>query len=158
MINYLTKNFFILNYNQIKEFTLIIRKANINDINLIITYDRHISLVELKNIIKLKRVLIIEENKKLIGILRYNMFWDNTPFLNMLYILEEYRLMGYGKMLLTYWEDQMYKLNYSYVLTSTVYNEDAKEFYQKQGYKRIGEFTLEDEPLEIILTKKLIRL
>lgn len=158
MINYLTKNFFILNYNQIKEFTLIIRKANINDINLIITYDRHISLVELKNIIKLKRVLIIEENKKLIGILRYNMFWDNTPFLNMLYILEEYRLMGYGKMLLTYWEDQMYKLNYSYVLTSTVYNEDAKEFYQKQGYKRIGKFTLEDEPLEIILTKKLIRL
>ena len=42
------------------------------------------------------------DNNNFIGWLRFNLFWDNIPFLNMLYFLEEYRRKGYGKQLLDY--------------------------------------------------------
>lgn len=31
------------------------------------------------------------------GILRYNLFWDNTPFCTMLFVDCDYRKKGYGK-------------------------------------------------------------
>ena len=31
------------------------------------------------------------EDDKFVGWLRYNLFWDNTPFMNMLYLLDNER-------------------------------------------------------------------
>lgn len=64
-----------------------IRYALESDIDILIKYDTHIKKEVLKECILLKRVYIMEENNNLIGILRYNLFWDNTPFLNLLFIL-----------------------------------------------------------------------
>ena len=71
-----------------------IRYANENDIEIISKYDKHISKEELANIIKLKRVIVMYEDDKFVGWLRYNLFWDNTPFMNMLYLLDNERGKG----------------------------------------------------------------
>ena len=95
-------------------------------------------------------------NGKFIGWLRFNLFWDEIPFMNMLYFLEEYRGKGYGKQLVDYWEKEMLKNNYQKVLTSTLSNEQAQFFYRKNGYVDCGSLLLPNEPLEIILLKSLI--
>lgn len=41
--------------------------------------------------------LIAEDNGDLIGWLRWGLFWDNTPMMNMLYLLKGHRNKGYGK-------------------------------------------------------------
>ena len=82
------------------------------------------------------------------------MFWDNTPFMNMLYILDGYRLNKLGTNIVLYWENEMKKLGYENVLTSTQSNEDAQHFYRKIGYREIGGFTLENDPYEIIFEKR----
>ena len=132
-----------------------IRYADKKDIEILKCYDKHISESELKNSIKIKRVLMIFENNIFIGWLRYNLFWDNTPFMNMLYILEDYRNKGYGQQLMNYWEEEMLKMNYKRVLTSTLSNEGAQFFYRKNGYIDCGSLLLPNEPLEIILLKNL---
>jgi len=132
-----------------------IRFANKLDIENILLLDKHISIVELKYSIKRSRVLIVEENNKFIGILRYNLFWDNTPFMNLIYIIESHQRIGYGTKLVLYWENLMKKLGYRNVLTSTLSNECAKYFYKKLGYKDIGGFTLDNDPYEIIFEKIL---
>lgn len=38
-----------------------------------------------------------DQDNKIIGWLRYSYFWDNIPFMNMLYINENYRNKGIGK-------------------------------------------------------------
>ncbi len=81
-----------------------IRNATISDLNVILQYDHHISESELSTSIALKRVFIVEENHQFVGWLRYNLFWDNTPFLNMLYILEPFQNKGYGKALMECFE------------------------------------------------------
>lgn len=88
------------------------------------------------------------------GWLRFNFFWDNIPFMNMLYILEDYRGKGYGSQLVGFWEKEMLKKEYKMVLTSTRSNGRAQFFYRKTGYVDCGSLRLPGEPLEIILLKK----
>ena len=132
-----------------------IRYANENDIEIISKYDKHISKEELANIIKLKRVIVMYEDDKFVGWLRYNLFWDNTPFMNILYLLENERGKGNGSRLVIFWENEMKQKNYEFVLTSTQSNEEAQFFYRKIGYVDSGALLLPNEPLEIILYKKL---
>lgn len=132
-----------------------IRYANGNDFEVLRKYDKHICDIELKNSINTKRVLVMLDNDRFIGWLRYNLFWDNIPFMNMLYFLEEYRGRGYGRQLVSFWEKEMIEGNYKMVLTSTLSNEQAQFFYRKNGYVDCGSLLLPDEPLEIILLKNL---
>lgn len=90
-----------------------------------------------------------------IGWLRFNLFWDNIPFMNMLYFLEDYREKGYGSRLVRFWEKEMLKSSYKMVLVSTRSDEQAQFFYRKIGYTDCGSLLLPDEPSEIIFLKYL---
>lgn len=134
---------------------IIVRTADAADIDLLAALDRHISRCELKNIIRLGRVLIIQSDGTFAGWLRYGLFWDNTPFMNMLYIMEEYRGKGLGRALVAYWEQKMAECGYSKVMTSTASDEYAQHFYNKLGYKTVGGFTPSGDPFELILSKHI---
>lgn len=133
-----------------------IKYADKNDFEILKKYEHCINESELKNIITAKRILVMYNNNVFIGWLRFNLFWDNIPFMNMLYFLKKYRGKGYGRQLLSYWEKEMLKNNYKRVLTSTLSNEQAQFFYRKNGYVDCGSLLLPNEPLEIILLKNLI--
>lgn len=132
-----------------------IRIANKNDRVSIIQLDTHISENELDTIISLGRVLIIEEEKNIVGWLRWNLFWDNTPFMNMLYLLEPYRNNGNGTALVLFWERLMKENSYNLVMTSTLSNEQAQHFYRKLNYVDAGSLLLKNEALEILFTKEI---
>lgn len=132
-----------------------IRYANKDDIEIISKYDEHISIEELENVIKMKRLIVMFNEDKFIGWLRFNLFWDNTPFMNMLYFLDNERGKGYGRQLVSFWEKEMKNKGYECVLTSTQSNEEAQFFYRKLGYIDSGSLLLPNEPLEIIFYKKI---
>ena len=134
---------------------MLIRPATPDDIEILSKQDMHISKQELENSIRLGRVYVAEENGNFVGWLRYNLFWDNTPFMNMIYLLEENRGTGFGKQLVEYWENQMKMSNCKIVMTSTASDEYAQHFYHKLGYSTIGGFLLEDDPYEVVMAKKL---
>lgn len=132
-----------------------IRYANLEDIESLKLYDKHISEEELNNSINLKRIIVMYEGNKFIGWLRYNLFWDNIPFMNMLYFLENERNKGYGSQIITFWEKEMKEKGYNYIMTSTQSNEQAQFFYRKHNYIDNGALLLPGEPLEIIFYKKI---
>ncbi len=132
-----------------------IRYADSGDFPLLHSHDRHICAEELRNSIEAKRVLVMLCGDQFAGWLRYNLFWDNLPFLNMLYFFEEYRGMDFGGQLVEYWEQEMLKAGYREVLTSTLSNEQGQFFFRKIGYIDCGALLLPSEPLELILRKEL---
>lgn len=134
-----------------------IRYAEGKDFNILKKHDKHICELELKNSIDSKRILVLFEEDLFIGWLRYSLFWDNTPFMNMLYILEEYRGKGCGGRLVDFWEKEMARKKYELVLTSTLSDEQAQFFYRKNGYTDCGSLLLPGEPLEIIFLKRIQR-
>lgn len=132
-----------------------VRYAGEDDFALLRSREHCISDSELKNSIGAKRILVMFQGNLFAGWLRYNLFWDNTPFMNMLYFLEEYRGKGYGKQLVLFWEEEMRRRGYGWVLTSTLANEQAQFFYRKLGYADCGCLLLPDEALEILFRKSL---
>lgn len=131
-----------------------IRIANIYDFEILKLYDMHIEPSILLNQLKDNKIFIIEQNKNFVGWLRYNLFWDSIPFLNMLFIIEQYQKKGYGTLLLTTWENSI-KDKYNIVMTSTQANECSQHFYRKLGYFDIGGFIPPNESYELILLKNL---
>lgn len=133
----------------------LIRPADSRDLPVLERYDRHISPEELARSVRDNRVLVLLLDGVWIGWLRYGLFWDNTPFLNMLYILDGYRGAGYGGRLLGDWEAAMARQGHPRVLTSTLSSEQAQNFYRRRGYTDCGALLLPGEPLEILLLKDL---
>lgn len=121
----------------------------------LLQYDRHIAESELRYLVSRCRILIAEEDGRFCGWLRWNLFWDNTPFMNMLYVLEPCRGIGIGWELTCHWERSMKELGYRTVMTSTASDEYAQHFYRKLGYETVGGFTTCGDPYELILMKRL---
>ena len=132
-----------------------VRIATMNDLSRIVEQDRHISPEELKSLISLGRVAVAEDEESFLGWMRWNLFWDNTPFLNMLYLLEPHRGKGYGKTMMAWWEREMRARSFDTLMTSTASDEYAQHFYQKLEYTAVGGFSLPGESYELIFVKTL---
>lgn len=121
--------------------------------------DKHLSETEFEKKIRDKQGYVIFDDGKPIGLLRYNLFWDNTPFCTMLFIEGSKQKKGYGKALMQLWEEDMRKQGYGMIMTSTQVDEDAQHFYRKMGYKECGGFTIDipgyEQPMEMIMSKQL---
>jgi len=132
-----------------------IKTAKESHIPFLEEHDNHISKEILKRKIERDEILIMEISETCVGWLRYNLFWDEIPFMNMLYLIEEHRGKGYGKLLVKYWENMLLDKGFKIFLTSTLATEEAQHFYRKLGYTDIGGFILPFEPLEILLMKDM---
>jgi len=133
-----------------------IRHAEEKDLESVMKYDCHIHVARLAQCIKDNLVYILCDNGETVGVLRYNLFWQSVPFLDLLYIDELYRGKGFGSQMMRIWENAMYHKSYSHVLLSTQEDETAKFFYEKIGYQRIGSFLPPDqEAYEIMYCKRI---
>lgn len=121
--------------------------------------DKHLPEREFENKVRTKRGYLLLVSDKPIGLLRYNLFWDNTPFCTMLVIDKNYRGKGYGKQLMEYWEQDMKEQGYCMLLTSTQVDETAQHFYRRLGYKDCGGLIVDipqyAQPMEMFLVKAI---
>lgn len=135
--------------------SLKIRLAEECDLEILFQNDKHVSAEMLKKKISDKNILIAEKNGEFAGWLRYNLFWDEMPFMNMLFVIEKFRGTGIGRELVRNWEKMMSEQGYKFLLTSTQANEYSQHFYRKLGYSDLGGFFPFGEEYEIILGKRL---
>lgn len=132
-----------------------IRLAEENDFSVLSENDNHVSSAMLKKKISDKNILIADEDDKFAGWLRYNFFWDEIPFMNMLFVPEKFRGKGIGAELVRQWERLMREQGCKTLLTSTRADEHLQHFYRKLGYKDLGGFFPFCEEYEIIFGKRL---
>ena len=118
-------------------------------------FDNHISEQMLVKAIADGRVLVFKSADIVMGIARWNYFWDSIPFLNMLYVPDGYTHHGVGSELLLFWENEMRSQGHTRVFTSTMAKENGQHFFRKFGYRDIGNLYDEGEGLELILEKRL---
>lgn len=121
--------------------------------------DRHLSKAEFEKKVRDRRGYVMLENDDLVGLLRYNLFWDNTPFCTLIFIDWPYQAKGYGKRLMEFWEQEMKNAGYGMAMVSTQVDENAQHFYRKLGYKDCGSLVMDipgyEQPMEMFLAKKL---
>lgn len=102
-------------------------------------------------------VLFVED--RAVGLLRYNLFWDEHSFCTMLHVAEKYQGLGFGKALMEFWENEMRQLGYKMLMTSTQEDESAQHFYRKLGYQDAGSLLLSvpeyQQPMELFFIKEV---
>ncbi|WP_426333244.1 GNAT family N-acetyltransferase [Paenibacillus silvae] len=125
------------------------------DYTYIVEKDRHIHQALVNAKITEKEIYILWEDEARIGWMRYGYFWDNMPFMNMIWMEEPYRGRGLGRMVVQHWENEMKQKGFDIVMTSTQSDEQAQHFYRKMGYVDAGALLLDTQPLEVILVKRI---
>ena len=96
-----------------------IRLVELKDKESWYSLDKHLPEAVFDEKVACKQGYVYVEDEKVIGVLRYNLFWDNTPFCTMLFIDSTYRSKGYGKQMIEYWEQDMKSQGYGMIMTST---------------------------------------
>ena len=112
---------------------------------------------ELAAIVERRRVLLAEDGDEdgIVGWLRWGLFWDEVPFMNLLYVDEPRRGNGVGRLLVSEWERACGREGHTTVLTSTVSAESAQHFYRKLGYRDAGCLLLPGESAELFFIKQI---
>ena len=138
---------------------MIIRFVTQEDKSFWFSLDKHLSEAEFDKKVRDKQGYILFVDDKPVGLLRYNLFWDNIPFCTLLFIESRYHRQGFGRSLMEHWEKDMKTRGYGMVLTSTQVDEDAQHFYRKLGYRDCGGFTVDvpgyEQPMELFMVKQL---
>ena len=120
--------------------------------------DAHLPTEEFAEKVRTRRGYVLLLDGRPAGILRYNLFWDNTPFCTLLYIAPEFRGVGLGKALMLHWEADMRRRGFAMLMPSTQSDEDAQHFYRKLGYRDCGGFIVNipgfEQPLELLFLKE----
>ena len=136
-----------------------IRYVQLDDKDFWFSLDKHLPETEFMNKVRDRRGYVLTKDYIPVGLLRYNLFWDNTPFCTMLFIDSDYQGRGYGKKLMEFWENDMRSQRYRVLLTSTQVDENAQHFYRKLGYKDCGGFVMDisgyAQPMEMFLIKSI---
>jgi ribosomal protein S18 acetylase RimI-like enzyme len=130
--------------------------AGEEDYGYLAKHDRHVRPEMLREKIGRGEVIVLRNGEGRAGWLRYGYFWDELPFVNMLWVEEEYRGKGLGRRLIEFWEDEMRRLGHERVMTSSMSNEAAQHFFRRLGYRDCGALLLPSEPVEIVFIKAMV--
>lgn len=106
-----------------------------------------------------EEIYVLKEDDKIVGVLRYGIFWDYIPYTCFLNVLDSCRGKGYAKQALLYWEEKMKEAGWSVAMTSIPTDDPSQHFYRKMGYQDTGCLILQLEPyaqnMEIFFIKSL---
>ena len=121
--------------------------------------DLHISAGEFERKVRDGRGYVLLEDGVPAALMRYNLFWDNTPFCTMLFVDWPCQKKGYGRLLMEHWERDMKEQGHGMLLTSTQVDEDAQHFYRRLGYRDCGGLVMDvpgyEQPMELFLVKAI---
>jgi hypothetical protein len=60
------------------------RLASSSDLPFLGEVDRHVSSAVLTDVVSAERVMVVEVDGVAVGFLRWGLFWDQVPFMNLL--------------------------------------------------------------------------
>lgn len=133
-----------------------IRYAEYDDYKLILKIDDSISQSKWKSWTDNRQAIFAFNDSEFLGWLQYNFFIEKYPFINRLYIFEEYQNNGAGTNLIQFWEAEMKSKGKKRLMLSTESdNYGARRLYERLGFKCVGELNLRPHNQELVMLKEI---
>ena len=100
---------------------------------------------------------MLDDNGKILGVLRWNLFWQSLPFLDLIFLDDAICGRGWGARMMARWENNMASKGFGHVLLSTQEDETSKFFYEKLGYALCGDFLPPDQDARELMYRKELK-
>lgn len=114
----------------------------------VMSINPHINDIRYDHLVYTKTGYVLWEDNRRVGIMTYCLLWNNLPFMNLLFVIEECRNRGFASEAIAAWEKEMKQQGCKMVLVSTQVNEQAQHLYRKLGYVDCGSLVFHDTPLD----------
>ena len=125
-----------------------LRPMTEEDKTFVLGFDSHMDEACFRNRVLTKTGFVLWEEENPVGLMHHCLLWDRMPFLNLLYIVEEKRGLGFGKKAMENWEAELKRRGCQIALLSTQADETAQHFYRKLGYRDCGGLIFQDTPFD----------
>jgi N-acetylglutamate synthase-like GNAT family acetyltransferase len=103
--------------------------------------------------ISANEVIVLEFDKQIIGLIRYEVLWTTVPFMGLIILEETHRGKGYSKVMLEFLKQHLRDQGYITLLSSSQTDESAPQnWHRHMGFKSNGiiENIADDDVSEII--------
>jgi GNAT superfamily N-acetyltransferase len=137
---------------------VLVRVADVEDLPWLTGVDP-VDPAEVASVVDRGRVLVARRPDaagERLGFLRWGLFWDHVPMMNLLFVAPEARGGGVGTALVAEWERQCAGAGHDVVLTSTQADESAQHFYRALGYEDAGALIYPGQASELFFTKTVV--
>jgi len=119
--------------------TPIVRLAQNSDIPTLQVLDPRPKEDILKQKIENKEIIVLELDKKVIGLVRYAILWTTVPFIGLIEIANEHHKKGYSVLLLDFLKEHLRKQGYIALLSSSQTDEpEPQAWHVHMGFKTNG--------------------
>ena len=89
-----------------------------------------------------REVFVAELDKKITGVLILHLGGSFDGYIQLLAVFPEFQNRGLGEQIMKFAEDKIFQRSKNVFLSVSDFNQRAKKFYERLGYKKVGE--LED--------------
>jgi len=124
----------------------------------LVSHDDTVSSEWVERCVELREYLLLEDDQREIGFLRWSWFWGKIPYMDMIFVAPDLRGAGAGRMLYRNWERAMVERGASVLMTSCEGDEPGPlRWHVKNGFEVVGELQFPgfQESKELFLAKRL---
>ena len=140
-----------------------IRFATLDDFELVRRFDPHSKYIDPEKIrskLGAEEIILAFDGEKPVGIIKFSYFWATRPYMDLIWVLPDYRKQGVGLQLLGYLEEYLRDNGYTYLMTSSEKHETApQDWHKRQGFLPCGELAAlnlpDDDTSEVFFYKRI---
>ena len=120
-----------------------VRYGQPGDLDWLRANDRHVDAAWIARSLRYGEYLLAIGEHGTEGFLRFSQFWGSIPYMELIWVLPDYRRRGVGSALVGFWEEAMRKQGAKLLMTSSVKDElEAQAWHRRMGFRECGELTL----------------
>jgi ribosomal protein S18 acetylase RimI-like enzyme len=122
-----------------------IRFALSSDFQNIRQFDPHSNYIDpekIKQKIAANEIILALRDQEIVGIIKFSYFWATRPYIDLVWVKQDFRRQGIGKQLIHYLEEYLVKEGYTHLLTSAeAQDPTAQSWHRSQGFVECGQIT-----------------
>ncbi len=117
----------------------LVRFAGPEDLEWCVVEDSHVTEKVIRNKIVNNEIIVVELDGLLIGYIRLEFLWSTTPYIGLIFVINEHRNAGIGRKMIDYLEDHLRAHGHDKLMSSSQANEpEPQAWHRAVGFEECG--------------------
>lgn len=117
----------------------LVRFAGPEDLEWCVVEDGYVTEKVIRNKIVNDEIIVVELDGQLIGYIRLEYLWSTTPYIGLVFVIDEYRKAGVGRKMLEFLEEHLRTHGHDTLMSSSQANEpEPQAWHRAFGFEECG--------------------